>query len=114
VNLVVSAVLGTLFLCAWLLRRPPHGVRLVCLQLCLLGAVHRQYAADRGLALPDTMTMARANLLLFVLFCGSYCITWRFGEQQLPRLERALWALTGLGCAYALLAPVAWLPTRHP
>ena len=41
--------------------------------------------------------MARANLLLFVLFCGSYCIfTWRFGEQQLPRLERALWALTGL------------------
>jgi uncharacterized protein YceK len=115
VNLVVSAVLGTLFLCAWLLRRRHTVYGWYAFNCACWVLFTANMLLTEAWPFPDTMTMARANLLLFVLFCSSYCIfTWRFGEQQLPRLERALWALTGLGCAYALLAPVAWLYNSSP
>ena len=110
VNLVVSCVRGVLYLCAWLLRRrhTEYGwYAFNCLCWVLFTA---NVLATEAWPFPDTMAMARANLLLFVLFGCSYCIfTWRFGGQHFPRLERALWALTGLSCFLAIFAPTAWL-----
>lgn len=115
VNLVVSGVLGTLFLCAWLLCRT-HTVYGWYAFNCLCWVLFtRNILATEAWPFPDTMAMARANLLLFVLFCSSYCLfTWRFGTQHFPRLERSLWVLTGLTCCYAVWAPTAWLSNATP
>lgn len=109
-NLVVSGVLGMLFLCAWLLRRS-HTVygwyAFNCLCWVLFTA---NILATEAWPFPSTMAMARANLLLFVLFCTTYCIfTWRFGVQHFPRLERALWLVSGTSCILAVWAPTPWL-----
>ncbi|MEG2817661.1 MAG: 7TM diverse intracellular signaling domain-containing protein [Comamonas sp.] len=115
VNLVVSAVLGSLFLCAWLLRRSHtvygwYAFNCGCWVLFVTNLL-----ATETWPFPSAMAMARANLLLFVLFCSSYCVfTWRFGSQQLPRLEKCLWWLTGLSCSFAVLAPDAWLTNASP
>lgn len=113
VNLVVSCVLGVLFLCAWLLRRrhTEYGwYAFNCLCWVLFTA---NILATEAWPFPDTMAMARANLLLFMLFCSSYCIfTWRFGGQHFPRLERALWSLTSVSCALAIFAPTPWLSNQ--
>lgn len=115
VNLVVSGVLGTLFLCAWLLRRRHTVYGWYAFNCACWVLFTANMLLTESWPFPGTMAMARANLLLFVLFCSSYCIfTWRFGEQHFPRLERGLWALTGLGCVYALLAPVSWLSNSSP
>lgn len=115
VNLVVSGVLGTLFLCAWLLRRRHTVYGWYAFNCACWVLFTANMLLTEAWPFPGTMAMARTNLLLFVLFCSSYCLfTWRFGEQHFPRLERALWGLTGLGCAYALLVPAAWLSNASP
>ena len=115
VNLVVSGLLGTLFLCAWLLRRSHtvygwYAFNCGCWVLFLTNLL-----ATEAWPFPSTLAMTRANLLLFVLFGASYCVfTWRFGGQQLPRLEKCLWWLTGLACGFAVLAPETWLNHASP
>lgn len=44
---------------------------------------------------PDTLMLARANIMALVLYTACFCLfTWRFGGQSLPRIERALWLLS--------------------
>lgn len=115
VNLVTSALLGMLFLFAWLLR-PSHTVygwyAFNCGCWVLFTA---NVLATEAWPFPSSLAMARANFMLFVLFCFSFCIfTWRFGGQHFPRLERALRYLTGLAVAAAVLTPDALLQHHLP
>lgn len=106
VNLIVSAVLATLFFCAWMLHRAQtvygwYAFHCFCWVLFCTNML-----ATEAWPYPSTVAMARVNLVLFVLYATSYCVlTWRFGAQHLPRTERVLWWLCGISCAYALLAP---------
>lgn len=112
-NLMVSAVLGTLFLCAWLLRRSHTVYGWYAFNCACWVLFTANMLATEAWPFPSTMAMVRANLLLLVLLCFSYCLfTWRYGAQHFPRLERALWWVTGLSCGYAALAPDALL-TAH-
>src|SRR5690606_9391766 len=48
---------------------------------------------------------SRLNNIAFILYVMAFCLfTWRFGEQHLPRAEKALWLTTGLGLLVSLLA----------
>jgi signal transduction histidine kinase len=58
---------------------------------------------------PDSLTAARANIMVLVLYVACFCVfTWRFGDQSLPRIEKALWLL-----AAVLLAAMAFVPQGH-
>lgn len=114
-NLMVSGVLGTLFLCAWLLRRSHTVYGWYAFNCACWVLFTANMLATEAWPYPGTMAMARANLLLFVLFCFSYCLfTWRYGAQRFPRVERALWWVTSLSCACAALVPDTLLPVLSP
>ncbi|MDR2326694.1 MAG: histidine kinase [Acidovorax sp.] len=114
-NLMVSGVLGTLFLCAWLLRRSHTVYGWYAFNCACWVLFTANILATEAWPFPSTMAMARANLLLFVLFCFSYCLfSWRYGGQQFPRVERLLYGVTGLSSAYAALAPDTPLTVAAP
>ena len=58
------------------------------------------------------MGLSRLNIVLFVLYQLGFCrFTWRFSEQQWPRLERALYAAALLGILVVALVPRVWVPS---
>lgn len=114
-NLMVSGVLGSLFLCAWLLRRSHTVYGWYAFNCACWVLFTANILATEAWPFPSTMAVARANLLLFVLFCFSYCLfSWRYGGQRFPRLERALYWITGLSSAGAALASDALLVDMAP
>ena len=106
VNLVVSAVLGLMFACVWLQKRQAtaygwYALNALCWVLMTATMLMRE-----AWPFPDTITMARANFMLFVLFTTSLCVfTWRFGGQHFPRAERTLWALAAAAWLIACAVP---------
>jgi signal transduction histidine kinase len=105
-NIVVSAVLGVLFGFAWLQRRASKAFGWYALNAFCWALFLANILATEAWPFPDTLAVARGNLLVFVLFSLSFCLfTWRFGGLRLPRLEKLLWALSLAGMAAAVFAP---------
>lgn len=108
----MSGVVGSIFLVVWILRRRERAYGWYALMsLCwtsylatLLNTHPWPWPFD------STLAMSRLNLVLLAAYVLCFCLfTFRFGEQAFPRLERALYGLTGLCAAAMIAAPRAVL-----
>ncbi|CAB3936229.1 sensor histidine kinase [Achromobacter insolitus] len=105
-NLIVSAVLGGLCFCIWLMRREQRVYGWYALMALFWVLFIANVLMTSPWPFPNSLMAARANIMVLVLYVACFCIfTWRFGGQSLPRVEKALWVLTA-----ALLALEAFVP----
>lgn len=114
-SLGLSAAAAVIFLTVWLLRPAERAFGWYGLMsLCWVLYLSTILAADTW-PFGNMLAHSRLNNIAFVLYAMSFCIfTWRFGGQELPRLERALKWLTLAGIAITLLLPrlaaeIVWL-----
>ncbi|MFD4837449.1 ATP-binding protein [Achromobacter sp. NPDC058515] len=111
VNLIVSAVLGGLFFCIWVVRREQRTYGWYALMALFWVLFIANVLVTSPWPFPTTLMAARANAMVLVLYVACFCIfTWRFGGQSLPRTEKALWMLSAALLAIAALTPDASLP----
>lgn len=105
-NLGMSGALGGIFLVVWCLRRSEQAFGwYAALSFCWVIYLSTILATSPW-PLPDVISHSRLNIVAFLLYVTSFCMfTWRFGEQKIPRFERALWIATSLGIIVASLAP---------
>ncbi len=105
-NIVVSAVLGGLCFFIWLMRREQRAFGWYALTALFWVLFMANVLMTSPWPFPDSLTAARANIMALVLYVACFCMfTWRFGEQSLPRIEKALWLLTALLLAMLVLVP---------
>lgn len=110
-NLIVSAVLGGLCFCIWLMRREQRAFGWYALMALFWVLFIANVLVTSPWPFADSIGAARANAMVLVLYVACFCIfTWRFGEQSLPRTEKALWILSAALLAAVALAPRAQLP----
>ena len=110
-NLIVSAVLGGLFFCIWIVRREQSTYGWYALMALFWVLFIANVLVTSPWPFPTTLMAARANTMVMVLYVACFCIfTWRFGRQSLPRLEKALWILSAALLAAAAFTPDASLP----
>lgn len=104
----MSATVGCLFLLIWCLHRTERAYGwYAAMSLCWLIYLMSLLATEPW-PLFDSLAMSRANIAIFVLYVLCFCLfTFRFGQQVLPRIEKWLWILAGLGIAATVLAPRA-------
>ncbi len=109
-NLSLSAALGVLCLFVWLLRRELRAFGWYALMaLCWVLFIANVLVTETW-PFGDTLTLARANASMMVLFVACFCIfTWRFADQRWRRLERALWVQVALLLALLWAMPAARL-----
>jgi len=108
-NLIVSAVLGGLCFCIWLMRREQRAFGWYALMALFWVLFIANVLMTSPWPFPDSRMAARANIMVLVLYVACFCVfTWRFGGQSLPRIEKALWLL-----AAALLVTLALVPQIH-
>lgn len=105
----LTGTVGCLFLVVWCLRRTERAYGwYAAMSLCWLAYMSSMLVTSPW-PLPDTLAMARANIVAFVLYALCFCLfTFRFGRQELPRTEKAIWALTALSIALLVLTPDAY------
>ena len=104
----LSAAVGCLFGVVWCLRRAERAFGWYALMSLAWMVYLFTILATRPGLLADTLALSRVNVAAFVLYVACFCVfTWRFGAQTLPRVERALWLLSAVGIAAAMLAPRA-------
>ncbi|CAB5693841.1 nitrate/nitrite sensor protein NarQ [Delftia tsuruhatensis] len=108
INAVLSAVAAALFLLVWCLRRQEQAYGwfgLMCLGWLLYLTT---FVADTPWPWSDTLTKSRVSLVALVWYVLCACLlTFRFGGQRLPFVERALWVLATLGAVASLVVPQA-------
>ncbi|CUJ65281.1 sensor histidine kinase [Achromobacter aegrifaciens] len=108
-NLIVSGVLGGLCFFIWLMRREQRAFGWYALMALFWVLFIANVLVTSPWPFPDSLTAARANIMVLVLYVACFCVfTWRFGDQSLPRIEKALWLL-----AAVLLAAMAVVPQGH-
>lgn len=105
----LTGTVGCLFLVVWCLRRTERAYGwYAAMSLCWLAYMSSMLVTSPW-PLPDTLAMARANIAAFVLYALCFCLfTFRFGRQELPRTEKAIWALTAVSIALLVLTPDAY------
>ena len=108
VNAILAAVACVLFGLIWLLRRQEKAYGWFAL-MCLCWLYYLSaFLAESAWPFADTLTRARSHMVALVGYVLCACLfTFRFGQQRLPRVELALWALAALGCAISLWVPDA-------
>ena len=109
INAVLCAMAGALFLLVWLLRREGSETQAYgwfgLMALAWLTYLST-YLADTQWPWPDSISRGRFGMVALVCYVLCACIfTFRFGAQELPRVERGLWLLAALGMALAVLTP---------
>ncbi|SSW61769.1 sensor histidine kinase [Achromobacter agilis] len=110
-NLIVSAVMGGLCFCIWLMRREQRTYGWYALMALFWVLFIANVLVTSPWPFSDSVTAAQANIMVLVLYVACFCIfTWRFGEQSLPRTEKALWTLSAALLAMVAFAPRAYLP----
>ncbi|SPU49634.1 sensor histidine kinase [Bordetella trematum] len=108
-NLVVSLAMGGLFFCIWVVRRSQHDYGWYAAMALFWSLFIANVLLTSPWPLGSSEAMARANLMALVLYVACFCMfVWRFGEQRLPRLQRALWWVSA-----ALLAMLAFAPDTY-
>jgi len=111
-NVIVSCVLGGLFFCIWVVRREQTTYGWYALMSLFWVLFICNVLLTSPWPFPDTLSLARANIMALVMYVPCFCLfTWRFGEQRLPRTERALWVLTAALLIMMVVTPDDALPT---
>ena len=106
----LSAAVGCLFGAVWLLRRSERAFGWYALMSLAWMAYLLTLLVQSPLFSLGTLDQARLNIGIFMLYVACFCqFTWRFGGQELPWCERALWGLSLVSCALVALAPQGWM-----
>lgn len=106
INAVVCAMAGGLFFVVWLLNRQERAYGWFALMALCWMAYLTTYLAETQWPWPDSIARSRFSLVSLVAYVLTVCMfTFRFGEQKLPRVERALWLLAAVGAAAVVWAP---------
>lgn len=106
IALGLSGAMGCIYLVVWCLRRSEQAFGWYALMsLCWVVYMATILATDVW-PFDSIQAHSRLNNVAFVLYVMAFCLfTWRFGSQQLPRVEKALWLATTLGVMISLFAP---------
>ena len=105
-NLTISAVLGGIFFFIWLTNRKQTDYGWYALMSLFWVLFISNVVLTKPWPFTDAVSIAKANAIALVLYVACFCIfTWRFGEQHMPRLEKALWALSAVLIVIAFAAP---------
>lgn len=109
INLGLSAAVGCLFLVVWCMRPAERAFGwYAAMSLCWMAYISTLLVTSPW-PFATTLAMSRVNVVVFVLYVVCFCIfTFRFGQQELARTEKLLWALAGLGIAAVLMVPDVW------
>lgn len=105
IALGLSGAMGCIYLVVWCLRRTEQAYGWYALMsLCWVVYMATILATDAW-PFDSIEAHSRLNNVAFVLYVMAFCLfTWRFGSQQLPRTEKALWVATGVGILVSLTA----------
>ncbi|CAL60797.1 Conserved hypothetical protein, putative ATP-binding [Herminiimonas arsenicoxydans] len=110
VNLIVSAVMGAIFFCLWLANRKQSDCGWYALMILFWVLFLSNVLMTSPWPFSDTVTIAKANGMALVLYVACFCMfIWRFGEQHMPRLEKALWITSAILIVMLALAPATML-----
>ncbi|MGE8681138.1 MAG: 7TM diverse intracellular signaling domain-containing protein [Achromobacter marplatensis] len=110
-NLIISAVLGALFFCIWIVRREQTTYGWYALMALFWVLFVANVLATSPWPFATTLMAARANSMALVLYTACFCLfTWRFSERFLPRTERVLWAVAAAMLAILAITPDTALP----
>ncbi|MBB1594581.1 histidine kinase [Achromobacter sp. UMC46] len=110
-NLIISGVLGALFFCIWIVRREQTTYGWYALMALFWVLFIANVLLTSPWPFADTLMASRANAMALVLYTACFCLfTWRFGEQSLPRTERALWIASATMLAMLAMTPDTALP----
>jgi len=105
-NIVITAVMGGLFFCIWLSNRKQSAYGWYAMMALFWVLFMYNVLSTDPWPFANSVMAAKANAMALVLYVACFCMfTWRFGEQVLPRIEKALWLLSA-----ALLLMLACAP----
>lgn len=111
-NLIISAVLGALFFCIWIVRREQTTYGWYALMALFWVLFIANVLATSPWPFASTLMAARANSMALVLYTACFCLfTWRFSERFLPRTERVLWGIAAVMLALLAITPDTALPS---
>ncbi|WP_353191431.1 ATP-binding protein [Pandoraea pnomenusa] len=110
INLIVSGVIGVLFFGIWIIRRDQRFYGWYALSSLFWVLFIANILVTRPWPFQDGLALARANAAAGWLSAACFCVfTWRFGDQRLPRTERALRVGTVAMLAALAFSPDAWV-----
>lgn len=106
ISLGLSGAMGCIYLVVWCLRRSEQAFGWYALMsLCWVLYMATILATDAW-PFKSIESHSRLNTVSFIMYVTAFCLfTWRFGEQHLPRTEKALWVATAMGLLVSALAP---------
>ncbi|WP_240933237.1 ATP-binding protein [Diaphorobacter sp. HDW4B] len=108
INAVLCGMAGVLFTLVWLLRRKEPAYGWFALMSLAWLAYLTTYLAESPWPFADSMMRSRASMVALIVYVLGACLfTFRYGGQRMAWIERALWALAGIGSLASLLAPKA-------
>lgn len=92
INLIVTATIGSIFLCVWAWRRNQAAALWHALQSYSWTLFGWTVLATEAWPFHSSLGMARASNIAFALFICCFCMFgWRLGNRRQPRVELAVW-----------------------
>lgn len=108
ISLLVSLVLGVLFLTFWLFRRQERTFGWFALASLLWSLGIANMLVTSAWPFTNGEVWDRLSLVAFALYCPAFCLfIWSFGGMRFARLERAVWTGAILFCVAVVLVPKA-------
>lgn len=112
VSLLISLVMGVLFLTFWLFRRQEHTFGWFALASLLWSAGILNMLVTSSWPFSHGEIWDRLSLAAFALYTPAFCMfIWSFGGMAFKRFERLLWVAALLLCVAIALVPDARLST---
>src|SRR5690606_14759017 len=108
IRLLVSIVLGVLFLTFWLFRRQERTFGWFALASLLWSLGIANMLVTSAWPFANGEVWDRLSQVAFALYCPAFCLfIWSFGGMRFARLERAAWTGAILFCVAVALVPKA-------
>lgn len=110
-NAAISLALGGLFLTLWALRRTDTAFAWFGFASLLWAVFASTMLASSPWPFTNSIDWNRTVLVILMMYCCAFCLfTWRFGNQQWPRLSITLKAATVAIAVGIWWLPDAWMP----
>ena len=106
ISLLISLVLGVLFLTFWLFRRQERAFGWFGLASLLWAVAFSNMLVTSSWPFTNGEVWDRISQLALALYCPVFCMfIWSFGGMRFVRLERGVWAGSILFCVAVVLVP---------
>lgn len=108
ITLVISLMLGVLFLTFWLLRRQEHAFGWFALASSLWTVGLSNMLVTSSWPFANGEVWDRLSQVMLVLYCSAMCMfVWAFIGQRRVRSERAIWLVALVFCVVVVVVPTA-------